>query len=77
MHMGIVPLTADGRLSSKTVFDRKTLKQVQDEFPKFMQTRGFNLERGHEDGKRKSLTVPEFKQANQQKIADEQELKKA
>lgn len=77
MHMGIVPLTADGRLSSKTVFDRKTLKQVQDEFPKFMQTRGFNLERGHEDGKRKSLTVPEFKQANQQKIADEQELKKS
>lgn len=77
MHMGIVPLTDDGRLSSKTVFDRQTLKQVQTEFPKFMQNRGFALERGHEDGNRKSLTVPEFKKASQQKIADEEELKKS
>ena len=76
MHMGIVPLTKDGRLSSKQMFDRNALKSVQSEFPKYMQSQGFNLERGHEDGKRKSLTVKEFKQAQERKTAGETELKR-
>lgn len=65
MHMGIVPITDDGRLSSKDVFSRNNLSQVQAEFPKFMQERGFNVQRGHSDGERKKLTVKEYKEIKQ------------
>lgn len=61
MHMGIVPLTDDGRLSSKTVFDRQTLKQVQDDFPRYMQKQGFNIDRGKLGSEKKKLSVQEYK----------------
>lgn len=46
MHLGVIPITRDGRLSSKDLFNPKELKEVQDEFPRYMQERGFDLERG-------------------------------
>lgn len=62
MHMGIVPFTKDYRLSSKDVFNRMALRKIQDDFPKYMQDHGFDVERGHEDSERKKLTVKEYKQ---------------
>lgn len=46
LHLGVVPITRDGRLSSKDLFNRQELKRIQDEFPRYMKKRGFNLERG-------------------------------
>ena len=33
MHLGIVPFTEDKRLSSKTIFNRQALKNIQEELP--------------------------------------------
>lgn len=46
LHLGVVPITRDGRLSSKDLFNPRELKRIQDEFPRYMKKRGFNLERG-------------------------------
>lgn len=72
MHMGIVPLTADCKLSSKQVFDRNVLRQIQTEFPKYMQEHGFEVVRGSENSERKKLTVPEYKAAKETAKANEQ-----
>ena len=63
MHLGIVPFNAEYNLSAKTVFNRQALQAVQDELPKYMQERGFEIERGEKGSERKNLTVPEYKQA--------------
>ena len=46
MHLGVIPITKDGRLSSKDLFNPRELKRIQDEFPKYMRSKGFYLERG-------------------------------
>lgn len=45
MHMGIVPMK-DGKLSSKTIFDRNALRMVQDQLPRYFQKAGFDIQRG-------------------------------
>lgn len=75
MHMGIVPLTKDGRLSSKTFFTRQELKKIQDDLPKYMQEHGFAVERGHEDGERKKLTVKEYKDMQREKKEFDAEIR--
>ena len=50
MHLGIVPMS-EGKLSSKTVFDRQTLRDIQDELPKLLKEKGFKIERGIENSK--------------------------
>ncbi|SUN10964.1 plasmid recombination enzyme [Streptococcus agalactiae] len=61
MHMGVVPMT-DGKLSSKTMFDREALKNIQDTLPKYMSEHGFDVERGELNSEAKHKTVAEFKQ---------------
>ncbi|WP_344694297.1 MobV family relaxase, partial [Ligilactobacillus murinus] len=63
MHLGIVPLTSDGRLSAKNVFNRSALRSVQSELPVFLKDKGFDVKRGRKDETRKKLTVPEYKKA--------------
>ncbi|WP_236005890.1 plasmid recombination protein [Desemzia sp. RIT 804] len=46
MHLGIVPFDKDNKLSAKRMFDKKTLQAIQDELPKYLNNRGFDLERG-------------------------------
>ena len=60
MHLGIVPMK-DGRLSGKTVFDRKTLREIQDDFPKFLQEHNFDIERGIEGSQRKNISNQTYK----------------
>jgi len=61
MHLGIIPMI-DGRLSSKEVFSRAHLLEIQNELPKYLQSCGFkNIHRGQEESKRKHLSVPEYK----------------
>ena len=63
MHLGIVPFDKDNKLSAKRVFDRKTLKKIQDELPKYLKEHDFDLIRGEKGSERKHLSVPEYKQA--------------
>lgn len=65
MNLGIIPMTKDGRLSAKNVFDRKTLIAIQDELPMALEKAGFELERGEKGSERKKLTVTEYKQVQQ------------
>lgn len=68
MHLGIVPMT-EGRLSSKQLFSRQSLREIQDELPRFLQERGHAIERGIKGSEQKHLTVEEYKD-NQQAIKE-------
>lgn len=76
MHMGIVPITKDHKLSSKRVFNRNTLREIQTEFPKYMQEHGHEVVRGSEKSQRKKLSVAEYKHAKEeQKEIEQQRIK--
>lgn len=60
MHVGVVPMR-DGKLQGKNVFNRQELLWLQDEFPKHMQKKGFDLERGERGSEREHLTTAAFK----------------
>jgi len=61
MHLGVTPLT-NGRLNHKMMFDRQALIAIQEELPKFLNEKGFDIERGIKGSERKHLTVPEYKE---------------
>lgn len=60
MHMGIVPMK-QGKLSSKSIFNREELKKIQDELPKYLSQYGFHLQRGEIDSTKKHLSTQEYK----------------
>nr|WP_232787008.1 MobV family relaxase [Planococcus sp. MB-3u-03] len=59
MHLGVVPMR-DGKLQGKNVFNRQELQWMQEEFPKHMQTLGFDVERGIASD-RKHIEMSRFK----------------
>ena len=62
MHISVVPATDDHRLSAKTMFDRNELRSLQDDYPKFMQEQGFDVQRGIDaEGKNKHVEMQKFK----------------
>ncbi len=66
MHVGIVPITEDGRLSAKDFFNGKLkMKAIQDDFHRHMVKSGFDLERG-EPSEKKHENVHQYK-INQRK----------
>lgn len=67
MHFSFVPMNGDGTLSAKKKINRNFLREVQDEFPRYMKNRGFDIERGMENSTKKHLEPLDFKK---------QELKK-
>lgn len=67
MHFMFVPLK-DGKLTAKTIIDRKCLLELQNELPKVLQSAGFKIDRGMEN------SPLEHKDPNQYK---REELKKS
>ena len=65
IHVGIVPITPDGRLSAKSLFSPKTLEQLQTDFHLAVSSH-YGLERGEHHSK-KYLSLQQFK-AQQAKI---------
>lgn len=61
MHLGIVPFDKDNKLTAKTMFDREALQDIQNELPRYMNERGFTVERGRAGSEAKHLTVQEYK----------------
>ena len=65
MHFLHVPVTPDGKLSAKTLYTRESLKKLQTELPRHLQSRGFDVQRGVEQepgAAKKHLDTREFKQ---------------
>ena len=65
MHFLHVPVTQDGRLSANSIYTRASLKKLQTELPGYLQSRGFDIQRGVEQkpgSAKKHLDTREFKQ---------------
>lgn len=80
MHFGFVPLTEDGRLSAKEVVgNKKALTQFQDRYNKFMNEKGYDLERGESKQvtKKKHQDMDKYKQGTKyhENLAKEMEQK--
>ena len=69
IHVGIVPITSDGRLSAKSLFTPKTLEKLQTDFHNAVSSH-YGLERGELHSK-KYLPIQKFK-AQQAKLKAEQ-----
>ena len=74
MHMGIVPFDKDNKLSAKRVFNRQALRDVQEDLPRYLREKGFDIERGREGSDRKNLTVPEFKEMKKEQKEIERQI---
>lgn len=48
MHFLHVPVTEDGRLNANKIYTRESLKMLQAELPRHLQSLGFDLQRGIE-----------------------------
>ena len=66
IHVGIVPITSDGRLSAKSLFNPKSLEQLQNDFHENVSSH-YGLERRQYHAK-KYLPIQQFK-ANQAKTS--------
>ena len=65
MHFLHVPVTPDGRLNANKIYTRDSLKKLQTELPAYLQSRGFDVQRGVEQepgAAKKHLNTREFKQ---------------
>mgnify|MGYP000056620525 FL=1 len=58
LHLVLTPLTKDGRLCAKELFDKNGLKTLQTDYAKAMQPYG--LERGISDSKRRHIPTAQF-----------------
>mgnify|MGYP001583470407 FL=1 len=74
MHLCSVPLTEDGRLSAKILFNRKSLLQLQSELPKFLQSKGFDVQRGEAGSKKIHLDTQDFKLKTKQEELKRSEI---
>ena len=60
MHLNLMPVTKDGRLCSKQLFDKPQLQQLQTDFYEAVGKR-WVLQRGKEGSQKKHLSTAEFK----------------
>ncbi len=62
MRLVIVPLTNDGRLSSKEIFNKQFLRELQEDCPQFLKSNGHKIIRGeNSNGLNKRISDLEFK----------------
>lgn len=71
MHLNLVPITPDGRLCSKDLFDKSKLRQLQTDFYNTV-GKNYGLQRGKEGSQAKHLSTAEFKA---KKIIEQAEAK--
>lgn len=76
MHMGIVPLNKDGKLTAKTIFDRNCLRMVQNELPQAFQKAGFDIQRGEPKSEKVHLQPEEYKATMKAAEEKAREIKK-
>lgn len=62
MHVGVIPITEDNRLSAKDIFNKQELRELQEEFPKHLQEHDFEIVRGEQGSEKKHLSSQEYKE---------------
>lgn len=73
MHAGFVPITKDGRLSAKDYLDGKErLRNLQDDFHKYISSKGFELERGisSDETHAKNIKIKDLKKKALKELED-------
>lgn len=77
MHLTAVPLTEDGKLSAKTIIDRKFLRHIQKAIPELLKSKGFDIERGVESSAKGHTDTDEYKKEQLKKLkAENKDLKR-
>ena len=70
LHVGVVPITQDGRLSAKAIFTKSEMKAIQTEFARDVGEK-YGLERGVEGSERTHLSEARFKEKKALEMANE------
>lgn len=70
LHIGVVPITQDGRLSAKAIFTKTEMKAIQTEFARDVGEK-YGLERGVEGSERTHLSEARFKEQKALEMANE------
>lgn len=70
MHIGVMPITQDGRLSAKAIFTKTEMKAIQTEFAHDVGEK-YGLERGVEGSERTHLSEARFKEQKALEMANE------
>lgn len=61
IHIGLVPINKDGKLTAKTLFNKQGLRELQDQFPEYMKKHGYILERGEPKEHKKHIETVQYK----------------
>ena len=72
MHFSFVPMQ-DGKLTAKTIVNRKALREVQDDLPKKLRSAGFDIERGVLESENEHVDPAQYKRnlaIAQKEVAD-------
>ncbi len=70
LHIGVIPITQDGRLSAKAIFTKTEMKAIQTEFARDVGEK-YGLERGVEGSERTHLSEARFKEKKALEMANE------
>lgn len=70
LHIGVMPITQDGRLSAKSIFTKTEMKAIQTEFARDVGEK-YGLERGVEGSERTHLSEARFKEQKALEMANE------
>lgn len=70
LHIGVMPVTQDGRLSAKAIFTKTEMKAIQTEFARDVGEK-YGLERGVEGSERTHLSEARFKEQKALEMANE------
>ena len=70
LHIGVMPITQDGRLSAKAIFTKTEMKAIQTEFARDVGEK-YGLERGVEGSERTHLSEARFKERKALEMANE------
>lgn len=60
MHLNLMPIL-NNKFNCKDLFNKKMLKEIQEELPIYLQNKGFEISRGKENSNAKHLNEIEFK----------------
>lgn len=70
LHIGVMPITQDGRLSAKAIFTKTEMKAIQTEFAREVGEK-YGLERGVEGSERTHLSEARFKEQKALEMVNE------
>lgn len=69
MHLNLIPITPDGRLCSKDLFDKPKLQQLQTDFYEAVGKK-YGLQRSKEGSQAKHLSTAEYKLKKLKKLRE-------